>query len=69
MGDLVKHRDGEVGIIIGINDGSLTVEELKAKYRLEHVGTIGSIRVSFAPSDIDWIYPSWLEVISEVSSR
>lgn len=53
VGDLVKHREGDIGIITAIS----TPDEVS--------GRILEYQVFFLKDgDIDWFYPSWLTPIS-----
>ena len=55
VGDLVKHREGDIGIITAISPPD---DEIGSHGRFEY-------RVFFLKDgDIDWFYPSWLTPIS-----
>tara|TARA_Y100000813_G_scaffold138908_1_gene100759 strand:+ start:629 stop:814 length:186 start_codon:yes stop_codon:yes gene_type:complete len=55
VGDLVKHREGDIGIITAISPPD---EVIGGGRRLEY-------QVFFLKDgDIDWFYPSWLTPIS-----
>ena len=56
VGDLVKHREGDIGIITDIS--RCTGMGVGTSRRLEY-------QVFFLKDgDIDWFYPSWLTPIS-----
>ena len=55
VGDLVKHREGDIGIITDISPPN---QDAVIEGRLEY-------QVFFLKDgDIDWFYPSWLTPIS-----
>lgn len=55
VGDLVKHREGDIGIITDISPSNQdTVIEGRLEYQVFFL----------KDGDIDWFYPSWLTPIS-----